>query len=210
MHLSKVKLKSNSPRSRYSLGNPYEWHRVLWSLFRHIDGPKAPFLFRVEDLTLSNGASVLLQSDSEPVETDSSATILLTKEFEPNFKKGSCFRFKLTANATKTIRDSENLKRKLRVPLISRDEQISWLLKKFDGVCSLPLDQNGKPLVDINSNNTLYFNTHKNGGHRGKIVTVNFEGLMLVQDPYLLDQYLKTGIGPAKSFGCGLLSLARV
>ena len=44
----------------------------------------------------------------------------------------------------------------------------------------------------------------------GKIVTVSFTGFLQVEDPDELVGRICDGIGPAKAFGCGLLSVARV
>ena len=40
--------------------------------------------------------------------------------------------------------------------------------------------------------------------------TLDCTGLLTVTDPELLAQTLKTGLGPAKGFGCGLLLVRRV
>jgi CRISPR system Cascade subunit CasE len=53
----------------------------------------------------------------------------------------------------------------------------------------------------------LYF---RKDGEAGKIVAVTFDGLLRVVDPALLWQQMQQGIGPAKSFGCGLLSIMQV
>jgi len=44
----------------------------------------------------------------------------------------------------------------------------------------------------------------------GKIQPVNFEGILSVKSPSAFVDLITIGIGPAKAFGCGLLSLARV
>ncbi|EFE7734285.1 type I-E CRISPR-associated protein Cas6/Cse3/CasE, partial [Escherichia coli] len=45
-------------------------------------------------------------------------------------------------------------------------------------------------------------------GKNGKIQTVCFEGVLTINDAPALIDLLQQGIGPAKSMGCGLLSLA--
>jgi len=44
----------------------------------------------------------------------------------------------------------------------------------------------------------------------GKIQPVRFQGILQVVNPGALQETTIKGIGPAKSFGCGLLSLARI
>ncbi|EHO1257424.1 type I-E CRISPR-associated protein Cas6/Cse3/CasE, partial [Escherichia coli] len=45
-------------------------------------------------------------------------------------------------------------------------------------------------------------------GKSGKIQTVCFEGVLTINDAPALIDLVQQGIGPAKSMGCGLLSLA--
>ena len=40
------------------------------------------------------------------------------------------------------------------------------------------------------------------------IEAVRFEGTLIVNDPTVLVSAVRSGIGPGKAFGCGLLSLA--
>ncbi|WP_249825516.1 type I-E CRISPR-associated protein Cas6/Cse3/CasE, partial [Escherichia coli] len=52
------------------------------------------------------------------------------------------------------------------------------------------------------------FITFSGEGKNGKIQTVCFEGVLTVNDAPALMDLIQQGIGPAKSMGCGLLSLA--
>jgi len=54
----------------------------------------------------------------------------------------------------------------------------------------------------------LYF--RKPGMPPGKIEEVTFAGVLRVRDAARLLETCRGGVGPAKSFGCGLLLLARV
>lgn len=44
----------------------------------------------------------------------------------------------------------------------------------------------------------------------GKIQTVMFDGVQLVTDAVVFNNEIAQGIGPAKAFSCGPLSLARI
>jgi len=44
----------------------------------------------------------------------------------------------------------------------------------------------------------------------GKIQPVRFQGVLKVEEPEAVMELVQNGIGPAKAFGCGLLSLAKV
>ena len=51
----------------------------------------------------------------------------------------------------------------------------------------------------------LYF---RKGKRAGKVVVLTYEGILRVENPKKFEEVFRLGIGPAKSMGCGLLSLA--
>ena len=112
-------------------------------------------------------------------------------------------RFRLTGNPIKTIKDDtgrQNARgavKSCRVPLILEEQQLQWLHRKLHNAA-------GIEAAVIHAQRPLYF---RKDGKAGKIVTVTFDGLIRVLDPELLWLQMQHGIGPAKSFGCGLLSV---
>mgnify|MGYP001281083388 CR=1 FL=1 len=198
MFLSKIKL---APRWA---NNPYQWHRALWQLFAGREDAERDFLFRVEKGALGE-TYVLLQSAEEPAATVGDVQVLASKPFKPALAVGQALRFHLVANPIKTIRDAHGRLDKrgepkaCRVPLIRAEEQQDWLRRKLSGAADLEqLQAMVRP--------PLYF---RRKGAAGKVVPVAFDGVLTVRDPDQLHALLQNGIGPAKSFGCGLLSLAR-
>ncbi len=75
---------------------------------------------------------------------------------------------------------------------------IAWLQRKLG---------NAARVEDVHpiSERPQYFSGE---GKNGKIQTVCFEGVLTINDAPALIDLLQQGIGPAKSMGCGLLSLA--
>jgi len=210
MYLSKVLLTGAACH------NPYEIHRVLWKLFvphKCGDGPFCPenaeasrdFLFRVEK---SDGgqAEILMQSMREPVLAHKEVRLIACREYGLSLHTGQILRFLLVANPIKTIDDEHDRKnakgeaKKCRVPLVDDGEQRTWLGRKFVQCAHLEsLEVDRKPPV--------YFRKHKE--HiAGKIQPVMYQGTLTVQDPVAFQEIVQQGIGPAKAFGCGLLSLA--
>lgn len=152
------------------------------------------------------------------------------KEVTEAYKKlqrGQVFSFRLRANPTKRIarpsKGDERLKGK-RVGLLREEEQIDWLIRKGherekgrpggfeilmkklreknDGVSLVPCvtvrpegKQLGRKRVKGRSRET----TH---------LAVRFDGLLRVTDLSAFRKTLASGIGSAKAFGFGLLSLA--
>ena len=195
MYLSKVHLDWKETR------NPYDWHRALWRLFPDQSQEKRNFLFRVEQQRPGQGALILLQSPTAPHPYDAQVRVVA----EPKrvdlseLPAGLSLRFRLTANVIKTIRDSEEPERPIRVPLIKEEQQVEWLRRKL-------ADAAGVEAATMTPNPPLFF---KRKGQPGKLVTTTFDGRLQVLDPYAFRLLMENGIGAAKSFGCGLLSVAR-
>jgi CRISPR system Cascade subunit CasE len=123
-------------------------------------------------------------------------------------QEGQRLRFFLVANPIKMINDEGGRKntsgepKKCRVPLVKEEDQRAWIERKFQDVAQL---EN----LAIDPVFPLRFRKSKED-RAGKIQQVSYQGSLSVQDPEVMMTLIKTGIGPAKAFGCGLLSLARV
>ena len=202
MYLSKVQLDWEHAK------NPYELHKALWQLFPDRPDENRSFLFRVENIVKNQSAQLLMQSVDKPV-SGAKGELLACREIPLQLHEGQFLRFRLRANPIKTIKDVEkgvvekkgkSFTRTARVPLIHEEQQQAWLERKFDGVALLQSLNIQKELV-------LNFRKHKEQ-RSGKIQTVLFEGVFQVLDPEELVEMMTQGIGPAKSFGCGMLSIA--
>lgn len=207
MYLSKIVL--SWPICR----NPYQWHQSIWRLFSNQPKSKRNFLFSCIDHRTGRDISALLFSIEKP-ERIQSTEIKIDGEPKSlanlSFKQGQLLSFRLTANPTKVITEQTNEERKIRVPLIKREQQEDWLKRKLDGLAVIEnvIPQNEPP---------LYFNQKNRGG---KIVPVTFEGVLTVVNPerfkeQIYEKYNEkgeyiAGIGPAKAFGCGLMMVRRI
>lgn len=199
MYLSKILIRGAACR------NPYEIHQVLWKFFPERADVTRDFLFRVERANREH-SEVLMQSARQPVLSPHAAQVQASKEYPLSLQHGQRLRFRLVANPVKTINDEHGRTRpdgkpkKCRVPLIREEEQRAWLLRKFQDAAShdvLIID----PLLPLRF--------RKRGENRaGKIQLVVFQGILRVDDNTIMLDLIKKGIGPAKAFGCGLLSLA--
>jgi len=188
MYMSKIEV------DMYEVRNPYEMHRLIWRLFPGHPDIERPFLYRTEAINRGK-MSLLLQSMVRP-EGGASGIGLIEepRAFDPVLRRGALLRFLLRANPVKRLKEA-----RCRVPLIREDEQRAWLGRKLLGAAEAVE-------VQITGRNTLWFSKAKKAG---KIATVTYSGLLEVEAPESLMALVKSGIGPAKGFGCGLLSLAR-
>lgn len=185
--------------------DPYLWHKALWSLFPDRPDARREFLFRVEHSARGQPARLLLLAPWQP-QSNHAATVLATREFEPVFTPGQRLRFRLIANPVRCIRDEggrvdkDGRPKACRVPIVQEPAQLDWLVRKLDGVATLES-------AIVAGQAPLRF--RKKGSGAGKLVPVLYDGVLNVQSADQLIHRLRSGIGPAKAFGCGLLSLAR-
>ncbi len=201
MYLSKVMITGKACR------NPYEIHRALWRTFPEDVNAGRDFIFRVEKSGRQQ-VELLMQSMRQPVSQIPNAGLLATRDYPLKLVEGQRLRFLLIANPVKTINDERGRKnakgevKKCRVPLIDESEQRLWMERKLDVSARL------EALI-ITNRLPLYFRKSKSN-MAGKIQPVSFQGILQIENPTILKEMIVNGIGPAKAFGCGLLSLARV
>jgi CRISPR system Cascade subunit CasE len=200
MYLSKIMISGAACR------NPYEIHRALWTLFPDDVDADRDFLFRVGHSDRSR-AEILMQSIREPEISSNAVKIIACKEYHLPLDAGLRLCFLLVANPVKTINDEgerQNARgetKKCRVPLVREEDRRDWIERKFQDAASI------ETLV-IEPMLPLRFRKNRES-RAGKIQPVSFQGILKVKAPDAIITLVKNGIGPAKAFGCGLLSLAR-
>ncbi|MBI9051880.1 MAG: type I-E CRISPR-associated protein Cas6/Cse3/CasE [Anaerolineaceae bacterium] len=212
MILSKLLLSPNSRLVRKELGNQYELHRSLMSAFpNQINREAAALLYRLESSRdpLRMGIPILVQSITEPdwrsleSRTDYLFCSPVLKKVvpQPQGMQGT-FRFTLRANPTQRNSQSRKL-----IPIQQDVQLVEWINSKAS--------QNGFSIVDesllIRKAPPLLIHKPENGKMlRIQIQVTDFSGLLQITDSQMFLQAWQTGIGRGKSFGCGMLSLARI
>jgi CRISPR system Cascade subunit CasE len=214
MYLTLIRLNLRSRRVQYELANRYELHRTLMHAFK----PELPvgerMLYRLEPAR--GGMNILVQTHNEPdwrfFSGDDFFGYLLgvqdnpqMKTFDPVFQSGRQFIFRLQANLTcRRVCGAGNSNNKRRFGLYKAEEQIAWLIRKSEAAGFVPLDVRTTDLG-------LVFGTQKKSDktHQVKLFGVQFDGLLEITDAALFSSAMSNGIGSAKGFGFGLLSLSR-
>lgn len=201
------------------LGDPGQLHRTLMRAFPQVDGPqpRSEFgvLFRVE--TDGGQPSVLVQSRVLPNWEMLRAGYLLSHETRETasvldaIQPGRGFRFRLMANPSRKSAahrpDEAPPRNSRRVALVNDEQRHAWLVGRgardgfelvgdgaFDGV-----------RIDAQPSHSGAVRSVRSGV---VVRAVQFEGRLRVVDAEHLRRAVREGIGPAKAYGCGLLSLA--
>jgi CRISPR system Cascade subunit CasE len=199
-----------NPHSRQvqkELANPYEMHRTIMSAFPQYIQEKDRVLYRLDIQDREPYLDILVQSTvspdwSELEQKDYLLAPVQTKQAELQFVPGQLFQYKLHANPTKRSKD-EKTKGK-RLLLQQTDDQTAWIQRKALN--------NGFNLesIQISPLSIPHFWKHEDGVKREiTLGGVCFEGLLTVTDPPVFTSAVTNGIGSAKGFGFGLLSLKR-
>jgi CRISPR system Cascade subunit CasE len=203
MYLSRITIPMLSRTAQRNLANPYALHASFLRAFPpDIPGGGERILFRLEPELMGQSRIALVQSDTTPswtedvlqeIATDAQSSL---KTFEPELKRGRLLRFRLRANPVVT-RDGK------RLGLIGDEAHTDWLRRKGE--------KSGFRVREATSIDEGKVSAMKRRGGQETRMTfqsVRFEGFLDVLDPDLLWAAVKTGVGPGKAFGFGLLSLA--
>lgn len=122
--------------------------------------------------------------------------------------KGQQWRFRLTANPVQSIPQGRNKRGKV-VPHVTIAQQISWLQNKAkDHGFQILSDSTGDPAVTVTARQTLRFTKRSDQSRRQvSLRTAQFDGALKIIDADLFRHSLLLGIGRAKAYGCGLMTL---
>ena len=193
LYLSRIPLGRG--RRRYELSSDvYAAHRFVMGHFPDAGDPRAALgvLWRFEEAEIPR---LLVQSLVIP------AGDIETKPFDPSvLAAGEEVRFLLVANPS-VKRKREGRRNSVRVGIRDEAEQLAWLERRLAG--SLAWSRPGA--VRARESRRL----RGRGGHRVVVDAVTFDGVGRVVDASRLAEAMARGVGPAKAFGCGLLSVAR-
>lgn len=132
--------------------------------------------------------------------------------------KGQRYAFRLTANPVHTATLPSGVKR--RVAHVSVPYQLLWLAQRAEQIGVRFLDERGDlvPLTDENTERPAGMTgvqisqreklRFRRGTHDVTIVRARYEGGLEIDDVDLLREALVHGVGRAKAYGCGLMTLA--
>jgi CRISPR system Cascade subunit CasE len=204
MYLSRLTLNTSRMAVLW-ISNPYRVHQRL----RMAGGQDPHLLFRIEE-NPPGSQQILVQSQQEPDWDQAFQDFPVLscrpefKRFVPILKAGNSYRFRLLANpTTKRTIAAEGEPKKVRLGLLNEDAQQNWLERKMGAAGCKVLTSRIVPQG--------FQHSRKNPAkdeNRQTHLAVLFEGILQVEDATLLHNALETGIGSAKGFGFGLLSLA--
>jgi len=219
MYLSRLILNPGSRQVQRELADPYEMHRTVMAAFK--DKPKGEIkriLYRLEVMPGSQRPVLLVQSliqpDWEHLQPPVKDYLLSAdklpmpgsnpaiKDVHLSLHTGQQLAFRLKANPT-VKKDREGKRQGRRVGIIREEQQLAWLRHKLaDMGCRLVA---AAVSCETWARGSLFRHAEK---HSMKFLSVQFDGVLEVQDAGLAAAGVEKGIGSAKGLGFGMLSLA--
>lgn len=216
MHFTRMALNPARRGARLLLGSPHAMHaavlagfppgvstasaegRVLWrvdrkgpELYLYIVSPEKPDLTHVIEQAGWPTSSTWETRDYIP--------------FLNRLALGQQYVFRLSANPVRQPRGPE-LSGK-RVGHVTAAQQERWLLDRA-AACGFAVLESAAGSVDLVVSEREVKRFARNGS-RVTLSTARFDGRLEVTDVSLIRASLSRGIGPAKGYGCGLMTLAR-
>lgn len=205
MYLSQLQLNPRCRQVRRDIASPYEMHRSLWRAFTEAEQTDSTkrILWRLEPQRRgSTHLTLLVQSpqaaDWQALQAAHSEYLVeqpAQKAIDLQFSLGQRLNFRLRANPT-VCRDGA------RHGLVREPDQRRWLERQAER-CGFRLagfqviDEGQVRCQAQQAKRTLYW------------YSVRYEGQLEVVQPEIFSHHWQQGIGRAKAFGFGLLSLAR-
>lgn len=214
MWLSKVTINVARRQARHLLASPQRIHAAVLAGFPEssVRDEGGRVLWRLDEGTHDHHLYVV--SPLEPDLTHLSESVgrpahgWQSKSYDPlltRLSPGQTWAFRLMANPTHSVPRAEGGRGK-RLGHVTAAQQVTWMQRQAErhGFTVTPGSADA-PDVTLRARRTLQF---RRGERTVTLSTALFEGTMQVQDAGALRQALTQGVGPAKGYGCGLLTLA--
>ncbi len=216
--LSRLRLNPANRHVARDLGNPNQLHRTIMKAFPQADtNARATFnvLWRV-DAAHNSPTLLYVQAAPEPnwdhLEPGYLTDHATTRDLRPlldRLTQGQRYGFRLLANPTRKVDTKtgpDGVRRHgRRVPLRRTEDQIAWLMRKGEQFGFALETTGGQPdVIALSLPRTVARRTPNSA----TVEAVRYDGQLVINDPDKFIEGINVGVGPAKSYGCGLLSLA--
>ena len=217
MFLSRVEINPYRRETMRALASPQKIHAVVEASFPPIENAVSErILWRID--TIGSAMYILVQSSIRPDFThlveqfgwpssEQKWDTVDMDNFLRSIKKGQIWRFRLRANPVRSLKDPGDRSRGKISAHVTVEQQREWLLSRVHKYGFSVISFFGDHCVEVKQRDQNKFE------RKGDIVTVNavtFEGVLAVEDEKLFTETIIKGIGRAKAYGCGLITVVSV
>lgn len=235
MYMTRFRFNTHRPGARKLLSSPQVLHaavmggfpgllpsapggpRVLWRVDRNARAEVFLYVVSPDRPDLTH----MVEQAGWPAAPEGTWRTHDYTDFLKRLEAGQTWAFRLTANPTHSIRRKDDEPTKVTAHVTPR-HQAGWLLQRQETggfqIVRKPPEQQRIPGEDeyellVHGRDTRVFDKRENAtGRRNRVplVKATFDGRLTVTDPEALRRTLCLGLGRAKAYGCGLMTLAPV
>ena len=207
MYLSRTELDPTRRSTMIALTSPQKFHGAVENSF---SGERRRRLWRLD--SLNGKLYLLLLSEELPDLTGLCAQFGTgaapeTRRYEPLLERvtpGSCWQFRLTANPTKSCKDTQNPAARGTVAAhCTTQYQKQWLLERA-AKRGFALREEGFTVTRVQ-----WQHFAKHGTRPVTLLAVTYEGVLQVTDAEQFRALLCQGMGRGKAYGLGLMTVMR-
>lgn len=215
--LTRIEVNERRRGSRALLASPQLLHGAVMRCFPPSQAPARP-LWRLD--YSQHGCLLYIVSDSAPDATGfveeygwPVANSWKVCDYAPVLaavEHGRQFAFRMTANPVHSVRlenaplDKKGRRRTKRVAHVTVAQQTQWFLDRTHR-WGFTVGAGDEASVRVVARRVLEFNRQERAM---KIGTATFEGVLTIEDQAAMRRILVEGVGHAKAYGCGLLTIA--
>ncbi|MEU8124937.1 type I-E CRISPR-associated protein Cas6/Cse3/CasE [Spirillospora sp. NPDC049024] len=227
MYLTRFRINTQRIGARKLLSSPQVLHAAVMSSFAELPSPEsdAPRVLWRIDRAGQSQTHLCVVSPYKPdlthlVEQAGWPTTARweTYDYGPfldRLKAGDRWAFRLTANPVHSVRNKDGVPTKTTAHITPR-HQMRWLMQRQESggfaVVRKPSARDHQDEMDQHEllvHNRREFAFKKKGSTKPvTLVTVTYDGRLEVTDPDAFRRTLTHGLGRAKAYGCGLMTLA--
>lgn len=225
MFLSQMWLSPTTRTTLRDLSDCQRLHKRVMSAFEtveHSGRRQLGVLHRAEVDPRSGRVRLLVQSQSRPdwsvlpeeyLEGQEPVQTKPVDSIYDSLQDGSLLRFRLRANTTRRVGNSEHSKaRGRRVPLRGEEARLEWIHRKGEqhGFCVVGtgLRPDVPDVQVVEEPEVRGWKVRDGVKRRLTFASTLYEGRLRIIDAARFRKALEVGVGPAKAYGFGLLSVA--
>jgi CRISPR system Cascade subunit CasE len=207
MILTRVPIDRYNRKTLKALSSPNLFHGAVESSF---EGERKRNLWRIDNL---NGQMYLLLLSETKPDLDSFCSQFGDEKCVPEsanydklldrIKAGDRFRFRLTANPTKSVKSGGGERGKVCAH-ITTDHQKKWLEEKAE-TNGFFVTENSFDVTE-----SRWYRFKKKNVKGVTLLSVTYEGILEVKDADLFRNALVHGIGREKAYGMGMLTVMSI
>lgn len=204
-----------SPEFWRAFGSEYALHCAVWDLFGDHPERRRDFLYRLDS---RNGKPLLWTLSSREPEEPSGLWKVEAREVAPRLRPGDLLEFTVRVNPVVT-RDGKRhdviMDRKRRTgwknaPLAEREPEAALVQEALSEWIAARSDRLGARIRSLRADGYRVSRFRKPSGKEVQLGLCDLTGILEVVEPDRFLDLWRTGLGPAKGFGCGLLLIRRV